>query len=430
MAKIGIVFKLALTALLAGSAGAADTETWSLHAQSTFVEQFHPGFRSPYRGANSLDPAARGNETFDATLFIGARLWQGGELYLNPEVDQGFGLSNTLGVAGYVSGEAYKVGKAVPYMRLQRVFFRQSFDLGGETQSVESAANQLAGTRSADNLVFTIGKISVGDVFDANSYAHDQHSDFLNWSLIDSGAFDYAADAWGYTYGATAELTQGRFTWRLGLFDLSRVPNTTQLQRGLAQFEIVGEVEERHQLWGRAGKLKLLGFLNRGRMGDYDDAVAAGANMDRVRKYASRPGVALNLEQEIADDLGLFTRLSWNDGSKEAFEFTEINRSAALGLSLKGTSWGRNADAVGVAVVVNDISAAAERYFAAGGMGILIGDGRLTHAGTENIAEAYYAAALTNWLTASLDYQLVVNPAYNRDRGPVSVLGARLHVQI
>jgi len=431
LSHIGRGLAFALFLAMGGCVPAA-AETWSLHAQATFVEQFHPGFSSPYRGANSMDPAARGNETFDATLFAGVRLWDGGALYLNPEIDQGFGLSNTLGVAGYVSGEAYKVGQSVPYVRLQRVFLRQSFDLGGETQTLDPAANQLGGTTTADNLILTFGKISVGDVFDANAYAHDQRSDFLNWAVIDSGAFDYAADAWGYTYGATAELTTGRWSIRAGLFDLSRIPNTTALQRGLAQFEIVGEVEERHQLWGMAGKLKLLGFVNRGRMGAYKDAVAAGPapDMAAVRKYASRPGLAVNLEQQLDENLGAFARLSWNDGSKEAYEFTEINRSLALGLSLTGSDWKRPADTIGAAMVINGLSEAAKGYFAAGGMGILIGDGRLGHYGTENIAEVYYAVALAQGLTATADYQLVVDPAYNRDRGPVSVLGARLHAQI
>nr|WP_243846377.1 carbohydrate porin [Rhizomicrobium palustre] len=376
-----------------------------------------------------MDPAARGNETFDATLFAGLRLWRGAELYINPEIDQGFGLSNTVGVAGYVSGEAYKVGKSVPYGRLQRLFLRQSFDLGGEVQTIEDGANQIATTRSADNLVLTFGKISVGDIFDANDYAHDQHTDFLNWAVIDSGAFDYAADAWGYTYGGTAELTYGRWTWRAGLFNLSRVPNTTQLERDFSQFELVGEAEHRHTLWGHAGKVKLLGFVNRGRMGSYNDALANGLNMARVRRYASRPGFAINASQELSDDLGLFTRLSWNDGSKEAYEFTEINRALALGLSLKGNSWQRPEDTVGLAIAVHDISDAARRYLAAGGMGILIGDGRLDHAGSENLAEFYYAAHLTGWATLTADYQLVVNPAYNRDRGPLNVFSLRLHVQ-
>lgn len=415
---------------------AAAPETWSLHWQATFVDQYHPAFRSAYRGANSLDPGSRGNETFDATLFAGLRLWQGGEVYANPEIDQGFGLSNTLGLAAFSSGEAYKVGKSEPYLRLQRLFFRQTFDLGGDTQMVDAAANQLGSTRSADNLVITAGKFSVGDVFDSNGYAHDQRQDFLNWAVIDSGAFDYAADAWGYSYGLTAELTQGAWTLRSGLFDLSRVPNSTQLQRGFGQFEVVGEIEWRNALLGREGKIKLLGYLNQGRMGRYDDAVQWGQStggapdMTRVRRTASKAGYGLNLEQPVSDSLGVFVRLSTSDGSKEAYEFTEINWSTVAGLSLKGASWGRPQDTVGLALVANGLSKAGQRYLAAGGMGILIGDGQLTNYGAEKIVEIYYTAPMTDWLFVTGDYQFAANPAYNGARGPVSILALRLHAAL
>lgn len=430
------IWGISAAATAQDATSASTPEQWSLHGQATFVEQYHPAFRSPYRGANSLDPGSRGNETIDVTLFAGIRLWDGGEAYANPEIDQGFGLSNTLGVAGFPSGEAYKVGKAEPYVRLQRLFFRQSFDLGGDSQPVAADANQLAGSRAADNLILTMGKFSVTDIFDTNAYAHDPKQDFLNWSVIDSGAFDYAADAWGYSYGIAAEWTQDWWTLRGGLFDLSRVPNTTELERGFDQFELVAEVEERHTIFGEPGKVKLLGYLNRGRMGDYNEAVAlaiaihATPDTASVRRYASRTGAVLNIEQQIGDDLGGFIRLSFNDGSKEADEFTEINRSVAVGMSLKGSGWGRLNDTVGLAGVVNVLSDSARAYFAAGGMGILIGDGRLLHYGTEDILEAYYSAQLTDWLAVSADYQFVANPAYNRDRGPVSILGARLHVHI
>jgi high affinity Mn2+ porin len=435
MRKTDILCTAALLAFSVTAVAAGEKETWSLHGQATFVDQYHPAFRSAYRGPNSLDPGSRGNETFDATLFAGVRLWDGGEAYANPEIDQGFGLSNTLGVAGYPSGEAYKVGKAEPYLRLHRLFFRQSFDLGGEMQDIAPGANQLGGARSADNLIITAGKISVGDIFDTNSYAHDPKGDFLNWSLIDAGAFDYAADAWGYSYGIAAEWTKDWWTLRAGLFDLSRVPNTTELERGFGQYEVATEAEERHMLWDRPGKLKLLAFANRGRMGGYADAVrlalATGdaPDMALVRRPATRLGISINFEQQIADDLGGFARVSWNDGSKEAFEFTEINRSLSAGLSQKGASWGRSGDTVGAAVVVNALSSAARSYFAAGGMGILIGDGQLPRYGTEDIAEAYYSFAASDWLGASADYQLIVHPAYAQDRGPVSVLGIRLHAQ-
>ena len=412
-----------------------DAQTWAIHGQVTHVWQYHPAFRSPYRGANSLDPGSRGNETFDATLYAGARLWTGSEFWINPEIDQGFGLSNTLGVAGFPSGEAYKVGKSTPYFRLQRLFFRQTFALGGEVEQIEPDANQLGGTRTADNLVVTGGKISASDIFDTNQYAHDPKQDFLNWAVIDSGAFDYAADAWGYSYGIAMEWTQTWWTLRTGLFDLSRVPNTTELETDFSQFELVGEAEARHRIFGRPGKIKLLGYVNRGRMGSYADAVglahAMGTipDMVSVRRYSSRPGAAINLEQQIAGDLGFFARASINDGSKEAYEFTEINKSLAMGLSLKGKSWNRPQDIFGLAGVSNELSNDARAYFAAGGLGILIGDGKLPHYGRENIVEMFYNAALADGFKLSVDYQFVSNPAYNRDRGPVSILGTRLHAE-
>ncbi len=413
----------------------APDEIMSFHGQATFVDLYHPAFRSPYMGANSLNGGSRGNETFDFTLFMGLRLWDGAEAYVNPELDQGFGLSNTLGVAGFPSGEDYKIGRSSPYFRLQRLFLRQTFDLGGDADPVAAGANQLGGTYTANNIVLTGGKISVTDIFDANIYAHDPKNDFMNWSLIESGAFDYAADAWGYSYGIAAEWNQDWWTLRGGLFDLSRIPNTTELETDFSQFELVSEMEARHTLLGAPGKIKLLGFVNRGRMGSYTDAVrlaqATGSvpNTALVRRYKSRPGAVLNIEQGITGDLGGFARISMNDGSQEAYEFTEINRSIAGGLSLKGASWGRPNDTAGLALVNNALSRSAQTYFADGGLGILIGDGRLPHYGTENIVETYYSVAATDWLSFGADYQLIVNPAYDSDRGPVSVFGVRLHGQ-
>ena len=435
------IWSLGLTGAIAfGITGAqaddlAPPETWSLHGQATFVEQYHPAFSSPYQGQNSLDPASSGRETFDATLFLGARIWDGGEVYVDPEIDQGFGLSNTLGVAGFPSGEAYKVGKASPYLRLQQLFFRQTFDLGGDSTAVAAGQNQLGGTRTANYLVVTAGKISVTDIFDTNTYAHDPKADFLNWSIIDSGAFDYAADAWGYSYGIVGEWSHSWWTLRTGLFDLSRVPNTTQLVRGFGQYELDAEAEARYAIWDLPGTIRLLGYDNRARMGSYNDAVARAAATNsvpdtcRVRRPAARPGMAVNLEQQLTDELGGLIRLSWNDGSKEAYEFTEINRSVALGLALKGVGWSRPDDTIGLASVYNDISDSARSYLASGGVGIIIGDGTLPRYSPENIVEAYYKAILTTWASASIDYQFIKNPAYSSGRGPVSVLGGRLHLQ-
>jgi high affinity Mn2+ porin len=251
--------------------------------------------------------------------------------------------------------------------------------------------------------------------------------------------FDYAADAWGYSAGAALEWRQGRYTTRLGGFLLSNVPNSTQIDTRFKQFEAILEVEERHTLGGRAGKLMLTGYLNRGRMGRLEDAVALAretglpADPSLVRRYASRVGFSLNVEQELAEGLGAFLRAGAADGRFEAYEFTDVDRSVSGGLSLKGARWGRKDDTLGLAGVVNVASRQRIDFLEASGLGILVGDGRLPHPDDEHILEAYYDLALpalrVGAAHVALDYQFIDNPAYNADRGPVSVLGVRLHGQ-
>ena len=410
-------------------------QSWAIHGQTTVVEQANDTFRSPYRGPNSLEPAANGRETFDVTLYAGARPWRGGEVWIDGEIDQGFGLSRTLGVDGFPSGEAYKVGKEAPYPKLPRLFLRQTIDLGGEAQKVDPDLNQLGGSQTANRVVLTVGKFSVVDVFDTNDYAHDARHDFLNWSVIDEATFDYAANAWGYTYGAAAELYEGRFALRAGAFDLSQTPNGTKLAPTFEENEIVGEVEEDHQIAGQPGKLKITAFLNRGRMGRYLDAVAlAGqtgqpADIAAVRQFRSRTGVSFNLQQQVAKDVGVFVKGGIADGSVEGYEFTDIDRTLATGVSVKGGRWRRPDDTFGLAGVINAASSAAYAYLNAGGLGILAGDGQLPHPGPERDIEAYYDIAVVKALHMTVDYQFVDNPAFNRDRGPVSIGAIRLHAQ-
>jgi high affinity Mn2+ porin len=410
-------------------------ELWSLHVQSTVTEQFHPAFTSPFQGANSLDPGARGNETFDLTLYAGLRPWKGGEIWVDPEIDQGFGLSDTHGLASYPNGEGSKVGMRGPYGRLQRLFLRQTIDLGGERSAVAPDLNVLGGSQTHDRLVITVGKFSVVDVFDGNGYAHDARHDFMNWALIDTGSFDYAADAWGYTVGASAEWYTGDWALRLGLFDLSVVPNSEKLDPRFGQAQGLGEVERDYSLGGRSGKLRVTAYVTRGRMGAYDGALAlaqaAGATPDTgaVRRYRSRDGIGLNLEQALSSDLGLFARAGTAQGEYEPYEYADIDQTAALGLQVKGTHWGRPDDVWGVGGEVASISKAHEAYLAAGGVGILVGDGKLPHPGAERIAETYYSIPLGKLVQLTGQYQLAVNPAYNRDRGPVSIFGLRVHFQ-
>jgi high affinity Mn2+ porin len=410
-----------------------ETDQFSIHGQTTYLQQYAPPFRSPYTGTNSLIPNQT-RQTWDVTLYAGFRPWAGGEFWVNPEIDQGFGLSSTLGVAGFPSGEAYKVGSAAPYARIPRAFFRQTFDLGGDTKKVDADINQFAGTQSADRLVLTVGKFAVTDVFDTNKYAHDPRKDFMNWSIVDTGTFDYAADAWGFTYGAAVEWYKGDWTFRGGLFDLSTVPNSTELDPTFSQFQWIGEIEHRHEIWGKPGKVAVTGFLTRGRMGRFDEAVALAqatgpaADTALVRRDQSRAGISVNLEQEVTKELGVFARAGVADGSKESYEFTDIDTTVAAGLSLAGSSWNRPNDTFGFAGVLNGISQARRTYLDAGGLGILVGDGRLPNAGPEKIIETYYSFPLWSW-RATLDYQLVVNPAYNRDRGPASIFGVRVRSQ-
>lgn len=411
------------------------SERWAVHVQATDILQYYPAFHSPFMGPNSLRPQATWGNTVDATVYAGFRPWAGGELWLNWEGYQGNAPSNTLGVAGYINGDGAKVGHAHPYGRIARLFFRQTIDLGGQADDQPADLNELAAQRTKDRLVITAGKLNVTDIFDTNEYAHDPRTDFLNWSQIAGGSFDYAADAWGYTYGAAAEWYRGDWTWRAGVFDLSNVPNSPILTSDFHQFQIVGEAERRVIFKGRPGAIRLTAFLTRGRMGRYDDAVALAhttgdsADTALVRRYASRPGLHINFEQEIAQGVGLFGRLGWADGAHEAYEYTDIDRTAQIGVQLEGKRWGRERDGVGVAGVVNVLSKPGQLYLDAGGLGILVGDGRLPHPGAEEVIEAYYSLGLGKDLHLTIDDQFVENPAYNRDRGPVDVIGLRLHFQ-
>jgi high affinity Mn2+ porin len=413
----------------------------SLHGQATFVEQAYPSFRSPYEGPNSLPGTSQGRETSDVTLFAGVRLWQGAEFWANPEIDQGFGVADTHGTAGFLSGESYKLGAAIPYARVQRAFVRQTINLGGEVEKVDADVNQFDSTRTKDRVVLTVGRFAVVDIFDTNKYANNPKIDFLNWGSINTGTFDYAGDAWGYSYGAAAEWYQGRWTLRGGIFDLSATPaggNSPlgfELDPTFQNFQMVGEIEERHELWGQPGKIKITGFLSRGDAGHYSDAVALAqatgqpADINAVRAYTSRPGISVNLEQAITDTLGVFARAGWVDGQVEPWDFTDIDRTVSAGLSLNGKGWGRPDDTVGVLGMLNGISAAHAAFFNAGGLGVLVGDGRLTNPGLEKIVEAYYSYALTASTRLSVDYQFVLDPGFNADRGPVNAFAGRFHWQ-
>lgn len=403
---------------------------WALHGQTTYVHQYALPFNEPYRGTNSLVPK-QSRETWSATAYVGYKPWKDAEIWVNPEIVQGFGLANTLGLAGFSSGEAYKVGGAYPSARVPRFFIRQTINLGGDSETVEAAANQFAGTRTADRVVLTIGKFSASDIFDDNKFAHDTRVDFLNWSLIDTGSWDYAADAWGYTYGAAAEYVKGNWTFGAGIFDLPRFPNSTQLDTTFQQYQVIGEIERRHTIGGQPGEVNITGFLSHARMGRFDEAtriatlLSSPADIAGVRRMQNRTGIAASVEQNLTPDVGAFLRAGVSDGRLEPFAFTDIDRSVAAGLSIIGTAWGRPRDTLGIAGVVNSITGIHQRFLNAGGLGILVGDDRLPRPRTERIFETYYSFPVHDW-RVTFDYQYVENPAYNPDRGPVSIVSTRL----
>ena len=412
----------------------AEAERYSFHGQSTVVAQGYPKLYALYSGQNSLPPDGQVRATNSTTGFFGMRLWKGGEAYVDPEIDEGYGLADTLGVAGFPSAEAYKVGHARPYLRFQRYFVRQTFGLGGESETIDPGQNLLGGSVDTNRLTFTIGKYSVVDLFDDNRYAHDTRNGFLNWSVVDMGAFDYAANSWGYTEGATLEWKQDWWTARTGAFQLSNVPNSEWIEPVLLrQYEVVGEIEARHQLFfNQPGKVKLLAYANTGYMGKYDDAVLAGFVTDTTpdvtlnRLKRTKVGGGINIEQPYSDMLGFFLRASIANGRYETFEFTDIQRSLSGGFVLTGASWDRPKDAIGVAGVVNGLSGNQVQYFAAGGLGVLVGDGALNYNG-EHILETYYRYSLGEGVHLTGDYQFVHNPAYNKDRGPANIFALRLH---
>lgn len=417
------------------SQGLINSRVVALHVQSTFVWQGHDGFHAPYSGSQSLGRSARGNETWDLTLYGGLHLWKGSEIWVNGEVDQGFGIGNTLGIAGFSSGEAYKVGRSVPYFRVQRAFWRQTINLGGAWAEDTADLNQFSGTHTTNRLVITAGKFAVTDIYDGNDYAHDPRADFLNWSVIDTGTFDYAADAWGYTTGAVVEWYQGRWSLRSGGFLMSNIPNSPDTDTSFRQFQIDEELEERHTLFGLPGHVVLTGFATHARMANLMTAVRQGretglaADNAMARRFATKPGVSLTLQQDLTQSVGAFMRIGWVDGRYESYEFSDIDRTLALGLSVGGSNWHRPDDRIGLAGVFNVASHQMKSYLAAGGTGLLAGDGKLPHPGTEHIVEMYYDAAVWRIGHIALDYQWVKNPAYNRDRGPVSIIGVRLHTE-
>jgi high affinity Mn2+ porin len=424
------------------SATNAPAQTWNWHVQNTDIVQGYPGFPAKYSGPNSLPNGGETRETISLDLYAGVRLWPEAEAHIDGLMWQGFGLGNTEGVEGFPNGEAVKLGTAIPSGTIARLFIRQTIGLGGEEEDVPDDPLTLSGKQDVSRLTFTIGRFSVTDIFDNNAYAGDPRTQFMNWALMADAAWDYPMDTVGYTTGLAVELNQPKWALRYGFFQLPRFkngftaedqflkwPHDSPAQDGLflRSWGMVTEFERRYTINAHPGAIRFLAWLNEGDFGSYQDALSVpGADISQTRAYRYKYGFGLNWEQEVATGVGVFSRVGWNDGKTEAWMFTDANWSASLGVSVKGSAWHRPDDTFGLGGVLSGISHVHQEFLAAGGTDILAGDGTLTY-GYEKVLETYYDFPIWKTIHAALDYQFITDPAFNRDRGPVSVFGARLH---
>jgi len=418
-------------------AGDTAAQRFNVHFQTTYIYQYKPAFSADYSGANSLKSIEEKENSITATLFLGMRLWKGAELYINPEVAGGSGLSGAFGLAASTNGETFRVGDPSPTLYLARGYLKQTIALSKGTDEVQDAANQVQTNDPKNFLRFYIGKLSLGDLFDNNLYSNSPRTQFMNWALMNNAAWDYAANLRGYTYSFITQLQYGSRAYKLALATLPVVANGGELNTDLSQeFSVNAEVDQAYKIHGQGGTVRLLGYVNDGHMGNYTQAIAHAdsshpPDVISTRKYGTtKTGFGINADQQINSTLGLFARLGWNDGKNETWCFTEADRTLSVGANVNGNKWHRGNDNIGIAFVMNGLSQDHKQYLADGGLGFQLGDGKLNY-GHETAAELYYSFRPVSggiWFTG--DYQLVVNPGYNRDRGPVSVFAFRLHVEL
>ena len=410
-------------------------ENRNFHFQLTTVSQRKLAMQAPYTGTNSLSKEDETATTLTSTIFWGTRLWRGAEFHVNPEIAGGAGISSAKGIAGFTNGEAFRVGDPAPVIYVGRVYIKQTFSMGGETEYIGEGANQVTKTRTKKYFSIALGKFSIADFFDNNSYSHDPRSQFFNWSLMSNGAWDYPANVRGYTWGGVLEY--GRPQWKIR-FASVLVPTTANgnemdLNYSKANSNVL-EIEKPFFITKRKGILRVLGFYTSAFMGNYDLSVAANPSSPDItstRQYGrNKYGWGINIEQALLDNLGLFARTSWNDGKNETWAFTEIDNSISAGIKGSGLFFKRKNDEIGLGFVVNGISNPHQNYLKSGGYGFIIGDGNLNY-GKEFITELFYKINIFYdgfWLTPN--YQFVSNPAYNKDRGPANIFSIRAHIEL
>lgn len=438
LSKTGLAILSACVLPLAAwaQASAAETEDMGAHVQLSYIWQTKPGFNASYSGANSLVPERELSNTFTATGYFGFRPWRGAEIYFNPEVTQGQAFSNLTGLGGFTNGEVTRASSSSPQLYRQRLFLRQTWNRGGGEEKQASDINQLAGVVDKNRVVLTAGNFSTLDVFDNNAYAKDPRRQFMNWGTMTYAAYDYAADARGFGWGAALEWYQGDWVFRIGRMTGPVTPNDLPVD-----FDILNhygdqvEVEHAHEFLGQPGKVRVLAWRNRAVLARFRDAINYGLannqapDIFKVRNGEQfKYGLGVNLEQALSADLGVFLRAMQTDGATETYAFTEVDQSIAAGVVLQGSRWGRAQDTLGLSLMQNGLSNDRRQYLEAGGISFFIGDGQLQYR-PESIVELYYSLNVAKKTFVTFDFQRIYNPAYNADRGPANFGGIRLHTE-
>ncbi len=417
----------------------SQTARWWVSGQSNTIFQAHPGFHAKYSGTNSLESRAENETSRVETLYTGFQLTKSTEALFDMESAGGHGLSNALGLAGFTDLDVVRNPSLGEMPYVARVELHQTIRLSKQDVTLDRGPLSLATTAPARRLELRFGKLSTVDFFDANSIGSDSHNQFLNWTADNNGAYDYAADTRGYTYGFVAEYQSERWAFRFGEMLMPTVANGITLDWNLSRARAENyELELRPALLkARKTTLRLLGFDNHANMGTYRQSVArwkAGTDavptIENTRRQGTvKYGFGLNAEQEIGHGARVFARWSWNEGQHESFAYTEVDSAVSGGADMTGAKWRRKLDRVGVAMMSNAISADHQAYLRDGGLGFLLGDGGLNY-GRENILEGYYNLHAWRGVFLGVDVQRIWNPGYNRDRGPVIVPGLRLHIEL
>jgi len=414
------------------------TRYW-IAGQANIIFQYHPSFPAKYSGVNSMNREAQRAISRVFTLYTGFELNKYTEFIFDVESAGGHGLSEGAGLAGFTDLDVVRTPNlgATPY--LARLMIHRIIPLSSETVESERGIQSLATELPARRLELRFGKFSMVDFFDVNSVGSDSHLQFMNWTDCNNGAYDYAANTRGYTWGAVVEYDDRHWSARFADALMPRVANGEVLDLHIDRDRAENmEVEFRHQfLPQRDGAVRLLSFVNHADMGDYRESIAEfRAGLTSVpditatrRRGRVKYGFGVNVEQVLGHGVRGFARWGWNDGRTESFAYTEVDQTMAAGADLRGDAWRRHLDKIGAAFVSNGISGDHREYLRLGGSGFILGDGGLNY-GRERILEGYYTVHLWRGVFASFDLQHVSNPGYNRDRGPIWVPSFRTHVDL